>query len=79
MLKASEFKNKEVINLSNSEKLGFVCDFEICTSSGEISAILVPDRSKSFFSIKSNFCRIPWSKISGIGDDIILVNIDADV
>ena len=78
MLRASEFKNKEVINLANSEKLGFVCDFEICTSSGEISAILVPDRSKSFFT-KNNFFRIPWSKISGIGDDIILVNVDADV
>ena len=78
MLKASEFKNKEVINLSNSEKLGYVYDFEICTSNGEIAAILVPEKSKSFFGSKNNFCRIPWSKISGIGEDIILVNIDGN-
>ena len=29
MLKASDFKNKEVINLANSEKLGYINDNEI--------------------------------------------------
>lgn len=78
MLRASQFKNKEVINLSNNEKLGFVNDFEICTSNGEVSAIFVPEKNSSFFNIKSKQLRIPWGKISGIGDDIILVNIDSN-
>lgn len=76
MLKASDLKNKEVINLKNNERMGFVCDFEICTSNGEISAILVPDKTKFFLSSKNKAIRIPWSNISGIGEDIVLVDVD---
>lgn len=71
----SEFKNMEVINLYNNEKLGFVCDLEICTSTGEISAVIVPDKTKLFCSIKKGGLRIPWNKISGIGKNLILVNV----
>ncbi len=76
MLRSSEFKDKEVINLSNSEKLGYICDFEICTSNGEISAIYVPEKSGFFSGSKDNGYRIPWSKIQGIGKDVILVRVD---
>ena len=79
LLKASELKNKEVINLSNNEKMGFISDFEICTTNGEISAIIVPNKNKFFSYGKNSQHRIPWSKISGFGDDIILVNIDSEV
>ncbi len=76
LLRSSELKSKEVINLSNSEKLGFICDFEICTSNGEISALIVPDKSKFFLNSKNSGLRIPWNKIQCIGKDIILVSID---
>lgn len=79
MLKASDFKNKEVINLANNEKMGFVSDFEICTTNGEVSAIIVPDKNKIFISSKNSGTRIPWGNISGIGEDIILVNMQPDV
>lgn len=75
MVMASDFKNKEVINLVTSERLGYVSDFEICTSTGEVSAIIVPDKPKFFLTSKSKGLRIPWGDISGIGDDIILVNL----
>ena len=75
MLRASDFRNKEVINLANNEKMGYVSDFEICTTSGEVSAIIVPEKSKSFFQGKNSGIRISWGDISGIGDDIILVNL----
>ena len=75
MVMASDFKNKEVINLVTSERLGYVADFEICTSTGEVSAIIVPDKSIIFLASKSKGLRIPWGDISGIGDDIILVNL----
>lgn len=77
MLKASDFRNKEVINLACNERLGFVSDFEICVTNGEIAAIIVPDKNK-FFS-KNSGHRIPWGNISGIGEDIILVDIPYDV
>ena len=77
MLKASDLRNKEVINLANSEKMGFVSDFEICVTNGEIAAIIVPEKNKLFG--KNPGLRIPWGNISGIGEDIILVNIPYDV
>lgn len=76
MLKASDFKNKEIINLSNSEKLGYIEDFEICVSTGEISAIYVPEKQNSFLKLKAKHVRIPWEKIKGIGDDVILINME---
>lgn len=77
LLRASDFRNKEVINLVNSEKLGFVSDFEICTTSGEIAAIIIPEKGK-FFSSKSKGIRVPWSNITSIGDDIILISLSGD-
>ncbi len=76
LLRASEFKNKEVINLINNEKLGYISDFEICISSGEISAIIVPEKGKSIFNVKNKGYRIPWGAVKGIGEDIIVVNIE---
>ena len=75
MLRASEFRNKEVINLANNEKMGYVSDFEICTTNGEVSAIIVPEKSRGFLPSKSSGIRISWASIAGIGEDIILVNV----
>lgn len=75
MLKSSQFKNMEVINISDNERLGYISDFEICVTDGSVSAIIVPDKTK-FFSAKSNYLRIPWGNITGIGKDIVLVNLD---
>ena len=78
MLRASDFRNKEVINLANNEKMGYVSDFEICITSGEVSAIIVPEKSKGFFPSKNNGIRIAWGNIAGIGEDIILVNVKSN-
>ena len=75
----TDLKNKEVINVTNSEKMGYISDFEICTTNGEVSAIIVPEKNKFFMSQKSGGIRIPWESIAGIGEDIILVKISADV
>ena len=79
MIRASEFKNKEIINLSTNEKLGFLTDFEINSQTGFVEAFVVPDKNKSFLMSKKNGIRIPWTNIKGIGDDIILVDIKLEV
>ncbi len=76
MLKASDFRKKEVINLNSNEKMGYVCDFEICTTSGEISAIIVPKKTHGLHVGKDKTIRIAWENITGIGDEIILVRIN---
>ena len=78
MFKVSDFIYREVINISDGEKLGYVSDIEFDSSSGNILSIIVPDKSKKFFSSKSKGTKIPWDNIKKIGDDIILVDVITD-
>lgn len=74
--KGLDFKHKEVINISDGKRLGFVQDVNADLETGTITSIIVPGSTKiiSFFS-SSNDIVIPWENIKCIGDDIILVEI----
>jgi len=77
LIRASDFRKKEIINLVNNEKLGYICDFEICTTSGEIATIIIPKKTKGFYLTgKGKNLRIPWQNITGIGEEIILVRLE---
>lgn len=75
MGRALTFKQKEVINLSDGRRLGYVQDVEANFDTGEITAIIVPGTSKMFSFGGKNDIIIPWNQIKRIGDDIILVEI----
>ena len=74
--KGLDFKHKEVINITDGKRLGFVQDVNADLETGTITSIIVPGSTRliSFFS-SSNDIIIPWQNIKCIGDDIILVEI----
>lgn len=74
--KGLDFKHKEVINIKDGKRLGFVQDVCADLESGMITSIIVPDNNKilNMFS-GSNEIVIEWSNIKCIGDDVILVEI----
>lgn len=74
--KGLDFKHKEVINITDARRLGFVQDVTADLQTGTITSIIVPGSVKLFniFS-SSNDIVIPWENIKCIGDDIILVEI----
>lgn len=75
MCKFSELKNKEVINVSTGERLGFVCDLVIDTENGKTTAIILPPAKSKLFSFnKDNEIVVPWEQIRKIGNDIIIIN-----
>lgn len=76
MLKLSDIRDKEVINLYNGQRMGYISDFEIDLEKGFLVGIIIPGEGKvmSFFS-KSNDILIHWNKIIKIGNDTILVNL----
>lgn len=76
MGRALTFKQKEVINLKDGRRLGFVQDVEANFETGEITAIIVPSNNKLFSLGQKTDLVIPWQNIRRIGDDIILVEID---
>ena len=75
--KGLDFKHKEVINIKDGKRLGYVQDVTADLESGTITSIIVPGSTKSFnFFQSSQDIVIPWNKIHCIGEDIILVEID---
>ncbi len=74
--KGLDFKHKEVININDGKRLGFVQDVTADLKSGVITSIIVPGNTKllNMFS-GNNDIIIPWQNIRCIGDDVILVEI----
>lgn len=73
--KGLDFKHKEVINIINGKRLGFVQDVTANLETGIITSIVVPGNNKLLNVFSSNDIVIPWQDIKCIGDDVILVEI----
>lgn len=72
----AELRCREVINITNGLRLGFVNDVVINASTGQVVAILVPGPRKCFgFFGREDDYRIPWECIKRIGDDLILIEV----
>lgn len=77
MNRSSDFRQKEVINISDGRRLGFVSDVEIDLETGKIEAIILAGVGRLFGILgKESEFVIPWDKIVRIGEDIILVDLD---
>jgi len=74
MHRAGDLRQKEVINVNDGNRLGFVCDVEVDICKGEIEAIVVPGKMKLLNFSKKDDIVIPWCNIKVIGD-VILVDI----
>ncbi len=76
-MKASELRQKEVININTGKRMGNIVDFDVDLCSGRITGIAVPAPGK--FSILSKGDKdifLPWEKIRKTGDDVVLVDGD---
>ena len=74
--KGLDFKHKEVINVQDGKKLGFVQAVCADLETGRITSIIVPGANKFMSMISSsNDIVIPWEQIRCIGDEIILVQL----
>ncbi len=74
--KGLDFKHKEVINILDGKRLGFVQDVTANLETGIITSIVVPGNTKVFNFFSSNDLVIPWQNIKCIGEDVILVEIN---
>ena len=70
-----DLRIKEVINICDGARLGFVCDVEVNTCTGKVVAIIVPGEARflGMFGRAEDYV-IPWEDIKRIGEDIILVD-----
>ncbi len=70
----TDLRCREVINVNDGCRLGYVGDLDIRIPEGEITAIIVPGRLR-FFGLfgRGEEHYIPWRCIKRIGDDVILI------
>ena len=73
--KFTDLQCKEVICLSNGQRLGFVSDVLVELPEGKVCALVIPGpcRLLGLTGQKHDFI-IPWDCIRRIGPDIILVD-----
>ena len=76
MSRGIDFRQKEVINMTNGKILGFVVDVDAELKEGAIKSIVVAQVGKVLKSIGGkNNITIPWYNVKLIGEDVILVEI----
>ncbi len=71
----SDMRYKEVINICDGCRLGYVGDLELQLPEGRITALIVPGPCR-FFGLfgRGEEYFVPWECIKQIGDDIILID-----
>ena len=70
-----DLRNKEVINIKNGARLGYVSDVEVDTCDARLVAIVIYGRARLFGLLRiEDECIIDWDDIEVIGEDSVLVN-----
>ena len=74
MCRIEELCRKDVVNVKDGCRLGFVEDVEIDVCDGRVCALVIYGRAK-FFGLfgREEDIVIPWCDIQKIGEDTILV------
>ncbi|WP_434311717.1 YlmC/YmxH family sporulation protein [Hominifimenecus sp. rT4P-3] len=78
-MRICDLQEKEVINVCDCRRLGFVADLDFDICNGQILALIVPGPAQfcGFLGRDSEFV-IPFCQVRQIGEDIILVDIKVD-
>lgn len=78
-MRLSDLTGKEVINLSDGARLGFIeeCELLFDGRSGRINALLLPKRGVLSLILGSDrSTTVPWQSIRRIGDEVIIVDLN---
>ncbi|AGK97289.1 YlmC/YmxH family sporulation protein [Clostridium pasteurianum] len=73
MYSLNSLRSMEIIDINTGCKLGYIKDLVVDCDNYKIISILVPNQNSGWFS-KNSDIEIPWSKITKIGVDVILID-----
>ena len=72
--RVSELRYKEIINVSDGSRYGWVGDVEVDLDSGQVRALVVPGRLRLFGLLGREEDRVfPWEAVRRFGADTFLV------
>ncbi|SDY44530.1 sporulation protein, YlmC/YmxH family [Proteiniborus ethanoligenes] len=77
MVKATDLREKEVINVRDGTRLGLISDIEVNLEKGTVEAIMLPGPGRILGLFGKNLDYvIKWQNIVRIGSDVILVDLN---
>jgi sporulation protein, YlmC/YmxH family len=77
-MRLSDFTGKEVINLGDGARLGFIddCDLVFDGRTGQIESLLLPKRGVLSSLVGGERIQtVPWQTIRRIGDEVVIVDL----
>lgn len=73
-VRLGDLRYKEVINVSDGARYGYVGDVELDVETGQVRAIVVPGRLRLLGLLGREEEQVfPWQAVRRFGEDIILV------
>ena len=73
-----ELRYKEVIDIADGRRYGFVGDVEFDAATGQILAVVIRGRSRGLGLLGREEDQVfPWASIKRFGEDIVLVDAAA--
>ncbi len=77
MVKTSELRLKDVVNIVDGRRLGTIGDFDLDLEAGQIKSFIISGQGRllGFFS-KDRDTLVQWNQVEKIGEDVVLVRID---
>lgn len=76
-MRIGDLQYKEVINIANGSRLGYVSDIEFDIHTGKILSFIVPGPKRLMGLVPGVSDYIfPWESIVRMGDDTILISMD---
>lgn len=73
----ADMRHKEVVNVRDGTKLGYIDDVEFDTTTAELTALVVYGKAR-FFGLfgREEDIVVTWQDIEVIGEDTVLVSFD---
>ena len=72
--RTADLRMKEVIDVRDGTRYGYIGDVEVDTATGRISALVVYGRMRWFGLLGREEDRVfPWSAVRRFGEDLVLV------
>lgn len=75
MIKISDLRSRDVVNILDGKKLGNIVDIDLDLDNGRVLSLVLPGRTRGFLFTKREEVVVPWNKIVRIGRDVILVEV----
>jgi len=77
MIRISELRQREIININDGSRLGFISDLDIDLETGKVRSVTIPGASRwlGLFGGGRDIV-VPWDRVIRIGIDTILVDME---